>query len=363
VRAALTLFLAGHLVLATVAVRANGVEELVAQGQLTIATSLRPQQNIVPGQHLTLTLEVATTRWFTGGTRITIPEVPGLVLLQTDQFASNASENRGGQSWVVQRWHLDAYPQRAGQFVIPPLQVSVAVNADQAGAVTGSLTAPAINFEAQLPATLEAADFWVASPDYRVTQQFDRDLSTLAVGDAFERSLRFEATDVMAMMLPSFNPAPLRGLSAYPLPPELENRNNRGIIRASRVEKISYIAEQAGSYQLPAEEFFWWHTERGEVELITLPAVDLVVAATASSATDADKEATAPAIPWRKLLAYLTAALALAGLIWILTKILPGLGKLLLQILGMMRYVIAKLQEWRKPGLPVSLNPESNAGD
>ena len=50
--------------------------------------------------------------WFTGGTRIRLPEVPGLVILQTEQFASNASERRGDQNWVLQRWTLDVYAQR-----------------------------------------------------------------------------------------------------------------------------------------------------------------------------------------------------------------------------------------------------------
>ena len=66
-------------------------QSLVDGGDLTVSTALSPPTDIVPGQHLRLLIEVATTRWFTGGTRIDIPEVPGLVVLQTEQFASNAS--------------------------------------------------------------------------------------------------------------------------------------------------------------------------------------------------------------------------------------------------------------------------------
>ena len=70
----------------------SSIEELEASGHLHIESALTPQNGIVPGQKVTLTLEITTDRWFTGGTRIGIPEVPGLVILQTEQFASNASE-------------------------------------------------------------------------------------------------------------------------------------------------------------------------------------------------------------------------------------------------------------------------------
>ena len=55
-------------------------QALVDGGDLTVSTALSPPTDIVPGQHLRLLIEVATTRWFTGGTRIDIPEVPGLVV-------------------------------------------------------------------------------------------------------------------------------------------------------------------------------------------------------------------------------------------------------------------------------------------
>ena len=106
------LHLATLLCLLVPPVAATTLEELQAQGHLQVSASIRPDGTLVPGQKLSLVLEVATDRWFSGGTRISIPEVPGLVILQTEQFASNASEVRGGQSWVVQRWTLDVYPQR-----------------------------------------------------------------------------------------------------------------------------------------------------------------------------------------------------------------------------------------------------------
>lgn len=126
--------------------------DLVSEGRLELQTSLSPGSDIVPGQKLTLTLEIATERWFSGGTRISLPEVSGLVILQTEQFASNASERRGAQNWVLQRWTLDVYAQRAGEFTLPAVAIKLKVNSGEAGDVEGTLYSDAIPLKVTLPA-------------------------------------------------------------------------------------------------------------------------------------------------------------------------------------------------------------------
>jgi hypothetical protein len=133
---------------------ASSVEELQGAGRLQVASSINPAKDLVPGQKIALTLQIATDGWFTGGTRISIPEVPGLVILQTEQFASNASENRDGVNWVVQRWTLDVFPQRAGDFTIPPIRVQVKVSAGESGAIEGNLYTLPTTFSTTVPCLL-----------------------------------------------------------------------------------------------------------------------------------------------------------------------------------------------------------------
>jgi hypothetical protein len=257
------------------------LEELASEGHLELDAALAATGSIVPGQKLTVSLTIATDRWFAGGTRISLPEVAGLVMLQTEHFATNASELRGGQGWVLQRWTLDAYPQRAGEFTIPAITVRVKVNAGGAGEVEGTLATEPLAFTVTLPAALEGVAQWVAAPEFTVSQRFDRSLEGLQVGDAFEREIEFTATDVMAMMLPGLAVVESPGLAAYPAPPVLENSSNRGQTRASRRQRISYVVQAGGQYQLPAEDFFWWDTTRGELQVLSLPATEITVGAAA----------------------------------------------------------------------------------
>jgi hypothetical protein len=328
------------------------VDDLLAEGRLQVRSKIEPAGGIVARQKVALVLELATDRWFAGGTRIRIPEVPGLVILQTESFAANASEVREGHSWVLQRWTLDVYPQRAGEFRIPPVTLAISVSHETAGEVAGEVPAPLVAFTAGLPTGLGQGDEWVAAPVFSVNQSFDRELENLAVGDAFEREIRFRAEGVMAMMLPAFEPRAHDGLAVYADPPALENRSNRGVSSASRRQRISYVVEAPGNYTLPSADYYWWDTREKTLNLLSLPAVSFAVAGVAPGPASAQG-----ALPPR-LIPMAGAALALAAAVFFALRRLPR------QRLA--RAMTGLRQAWRRlrsPALPRRLNPGSSAGE
>ena len=149
------------------------------------------ESRIVPRQHVRLEIETATSGWFTQGTRITLPEVPGLIILQRETFAANASERRGTTTWVIQRWTLDVFPLTAGSFRIPAIPLEVGVT-DGESAAQGTVFTPPLSLTVTLPRELTDKNEWVASSSFRVQQQFDRAVDTLTVGDAVEQRITFE---------------------------------------------------------------------------------------------------------------------------------------------------------------------------
>jgi hypothetical protein len=334
------------------------IAELQTDGHLRIDAALSPVTGIVPGQRVTLMLEIATDSWFTGGTRIAIPEVPGLVILQTEQFASNASEIRDGQTWVIQRWTLDIFAQRTGEFSVGPIAARVQVSAGEDGNATGELFSPARHFTVAIPEPLSQGKQWVAAPTFAVRQSFDRALDALEVGDAFEQEILFEASDVMAMMLPTYAIEPQEGLASYPAPPVLNNTSNRGQTLATRSVRISYLVEQPGQYLLPAREYFWWNTQNSTLELVSLPETHIEVT---GALAPAKAGGTASVISPRQLLAFALAVALFAAVLrlaWIYVPRLP---------LARIRVCLsAPARRWRalrKPALASRLNPGSSAGD
>ena len=332
------------------------IAALRESGHLTVRSAITPDSNVVPGQKLSLTIEIATDNWFSGGTRIQIPEVPGLVILQTGQFAANATERRGNATWVVQRWTLDVYPQQPGDFRVGPIPLQLQVGGS-AGNVAGSTTSPPVSFSVTVPAALEEVDFWVAAPQFSVEQVFDRELEGLVPGDAFERTITFEGTDTMAMMLPAFEVEALPGLASYPAPPVLDNYNNRGEVRARRSQAISYVVEAPGNYLLPGKDFFWWDTERGELQLLSLPATEIHIEGEAAAGAETGQRRLQP---WA--LALGTGGAILVGLVaWLLLRYRPW--RQLAILAEPAGRLWALLQSLRRPALPERLNPGSSAGE
>ena len=341
--------LATVLITLSWAAQALTIKDLQDAGRLSIDSSVEPATGIVPGQKIHLTIELSTDRWFSGGSRFSLPDVPGLIILQTESFANNASENRDGKNWVVQRWTLDVYAQREGQFVLPPIAVSVKVN-DEQGEVQGQLYTREIALSALQPTALEAAQQWVAAPKYEVRQSFDRSLEGLQPGDAIERKIYFVATDVMAMMLPTFSATQHQGLAAYTQPPQLSNVTNRGIAVARRTETISYMVETQGTYTLPALDYFWWDTVNEEATVLSLPAVTMIVGAGLGPKTESTlaKIFEMPQLSLRTLAYLLASVLALA----LLYRSAPRPA--------LMRYLktaLSRLRQLREPALPAHLNP------
>jgi hypothetical protein len=269
------------------------LDSLLGSDQLRLQARLQPEQGVVVGQEVRLTVEVATRRWFAGGTRLRPPDIPNLVILQRDQFATNQTRREAGTTWVVQQWHLELYPRRAGTFELPPVTVSLAINDAEAGVVSGELQTPPLAFTAGIPPGAEAIDDWLATPAMTIEHRVEGPLEGLEPGAAVVREILLSATHVTAMMLPTSRVGAPEGLAVYADTPRLRDRSNRGEAIAERRERLTYMVERAGDYVIPEQVFHWWDTGSGQMREAVLP--ELVIAAGGAGAAALAGQPTASA--------------------------------------------------------------------
>jgi hypothetical protein len=252
--------------------------------ELTIA--LEPSGTVVPGERVRVLINVATPRWFTGGTRLRLPEVPGLVLLQNQEFASNATERRGEETWTVQRWSVDAFATRAGNFTLPPIEVTASVSVAPGSDKVFTRYTPPQSVSVAIPQALSKLDApWVASPKVTLEQRIDS-ADTVALGSAIKRTITIHADGVMAMMLPSFTKvnkaiSDIAGLQSYPEPPLLSNKATRGTLSAKREETTTYIATTPGEVRIPSQKLYWWNTTDASLQVLSTPEVQFTISGTA----------------------------------------------------------------------------------
>ena len=243
---------------------------------LQLKVWIDPEQGAVVSQQINLYIELATRHWFTGGTRIGAFEIDDVVVLRREKFAVNSTRIQDQQTWTVQLWSITLYPQRAGDYVIPQVELEISV-ADENGELSKRwLTTEPITFSASTPDLVRAElassgeSSWVASTRLEVKESYDKVSTDLKVGDAIRRTIELKSENIAAMMLPVLQFDSTVGLAIYQDPAKIEDKVNRGVYLASRTEVVTYVVEKAGFYTLPRLEVFWWDLIRQSLQRETL---------------------------------------------------------------------------------------------
>ncbi|WP_083439964.1 BatD family protein [Vibrio hepatarius] len=223
-------------------------------------------------QQVILNIEVATPRWFTGGTRIGAIDVANLIAKQRNQLATNFTDRKRDQTWSRQRWEVTLYPQASGSFVIPPVPVWVKVSAPDGSNVAGTLYTPPLQFDAALPTGLISDQTpWFVASNVEVEQQWQTSQEQLKVGDTITRTVTVSAQDSLSVLLPNL----LSGQStqqyhAYTQPHQLSDTQTRGDYQSTRTEQSVYVIQQGGDVTFPDIEFQWWNSKRNQLETVVV---------------------------------------------------------------------------------------------
>ncbi|MFB9136938.1 hypothetical protein ACFSJQ_24400 [Vibrio olivae] len=255
---------------------AHAAEELSVKAWL--GSQQQSEQSYSVRQQVILVIDVGTTRWFTGGTQISAIDVPNLMSKQRNTLATNYTERIDDQTWSRQHWELTLYPQVSGDYVIPPIAVTVTVSGSDGKSIEKTLYTQPLSFSAQLPSgELTQEESWLASPQVTVKETWTPSHDELHVGDSVTRRVTINAVDTLSVLIPAVLSAPntsqsAAGYQSYPKPPTLIDTQNRGSYQSSRHEEVTYVLQHGGEVQFPEQHVLWWNTQINKLEQVTLPA-------------------------------------------------------------------------------------------
>lgn len=253
-----------------------------------VRARLEPAGPVVPGQQVKLIVDVLVTTWFTGAPQFPALTIPGAVAQLSDQQLPHLNETLGEVHWTGISRFYSITAQAGGELAIPSFEITV--QAGQAKAplkvttsamklvVKGTPGAPTATPSGAGPGRRTAQgpiNNMPASTRLVITQQLDRHLDGLKVGDAFTRSVRIVANGSMAMFLPPTRMPTPAGLTPYPKLPSVENlTTDRGeFIAGQRVDAITYVVQTAGHYEFPPITVRWWDTTTNRERTASLPAL------------------------------------------------------------------------------------------
>ncbi len=223
-------------------------------------------------QQVMLYVDVATTRWFTGGTQISHIEVENLLAKQRSTLATNSTETQAGETWSHQRWEINLYPQASGRYTIPPLAVKVKVSLANGQNAQKTLYTTPLYFSAALPSGELSGDAWLAAPKVSATQSWQSSSEALHVGDSVTRRVTISADDSLSILLPNLldGASQTPGYQRYGAPPELGDSQNRGSYLSTRTDSETYVLQRGGEVVFPPLTLSWWNTKTQTLEHITL---------------------------------------------------------------------------------------------
>lgn len=250
-------------------------------GEPVIRTRIDPDKGAVIGQPVQVNVEVLFPGEMLHPPRVSIPEAPGAQILRFETQATTMRDRVGDQDYVGQSFEFVLFPRRGGEIAVPAPNVTLL---DRTGETTGSAKGEATRIAVTVPPGIDPSGPVLAADGVKVEQSWSPDPQTAQFkpGGALVRLIRRQADGVPALGMAEFKFAAPEGVRVYADPPVVEDRSNRGIVEGHRTDKVTYVFEKAGSYDLPALTQPWWSLSGKQARTETLPGVTIAIAAPAA---------------------------------------------------------------------------------
>ena len=181
------LTVAGAVLMATFvlwpAAAQDQAEQPIARARVT------PDAVVTVGQPVTVEVEVLVPTFFSGAPRFPDLDVADALVIFNDR-GRNISERRSGRSWAGQSRSYTIYPQRAGTYEIPRIDVEVRYSAGGADRTSATVSPQPVRFEATVPAAAEGLSYFSATTGQHLDETIeaarpreDAKILTLRLGD------------------------------------------------------------------------------------------------------------------------------------------------------------------------------------
>ena len=247
--------------------------------------------------------------------------------------------NRSGQDFRVLERHYAIFPERSGELVIPPMELTGRLIERP----TDRLWQPSVRGRrvrvASEPLTLTVAprpasyggDEWLPARALELSESFS-DATSIRVGEPVTRTVIVDAVGLEENMLEAPVWPALEQARIYPDQPQGISRDDGQWVLGHREYRYAVVPDVPGVLELPELRLVWWDTQKDQEQVAVLPARRLeVLPAAVSAAPEAPASAEpvaslpapgaadrvwGPAWPWQLLSAILALGWAASALLW-----------------------------------------------
>jgi hypothetical protein len=196
--------------------------------------------------------------------------------MQTDTTTIKLTEKIDGLNWQVIRYPLALYPQKAGQLEIPSIDVRFKTSAGFGSTEKAfSFQTESLQIIVESPPGVKQGELVITTTSFELDYNWQPESAGAQTGDAFTLTVTRQANDISAMLLPPLPVFSSEGLASYPQAPEIKDKTNRGDLTGERTDRIIWVVEKPGTYNIPGIRFQWWDPDKHELEQQVIPGLRL----------------------------------------------------------------------------------------
>lgn len=252
----------------------------LAEDPVIVRTSITPDSSIWVGQQVVLQLDILALDGWADSRRMPDFDIPDAYLLRVESQGTRLSETISGGSYSGQRHEWLLFPQRGGEFTIPPTGIEVKLKTYGAESSEQSilLKTATLEFVVDVPPGAEHIPGLISTTEMTATQSWQPNDTKLRAGDGVKRTIRFKAANVSGMAFTPLQPETVANLAIYPGEPDVADEINRGTLDyGKRVETFTYVPTKAGEYEIPDITISWWDIKHRKLHKETMEGVSLSV--------------------------------------------------------------------------------------
>lgn len=226
------------------------------------------------GETVRLEVDLLTTLWFSRAPVTPTLTLPNALVKSPNGQGLNLTIEAKGVSWFGIRFTYLITPTSAGDFTIPSLSFQVT---EGQNSTPITINSDPISFTVINSGSASSTAIGLVAKNLKVHHQIEHPKRDLKVGDSIVRTVRIEAEDASAILIPPLVFTDIPGLKRYEEAPEVAAlKTPRGQdIGGVRVDRVSYVIEEAGRYVLPELEIHWYNSQTKATEINLIPAVHL----------------------------------------------------------------------------------------
>lgn len=209
-----------------------------------------------------------------------------------------------GRDYEVIENRFAYFPQKSGNFTIPPAELNATIAVGGNGfldpflGMTGKQIRRASNgIEIKVkpkPANYPADAAWLPTTHVSIEESINPNKTTFKVGEPITRVVTVEATGVAPSLLPPLPVPEGQGFKVYPEPADAKGLPDAKGISSRRAETHSYIPTKAGTLNLPPVEIAYWNVREDRLDKAVLPGHTITVTPASPSAATPPPLATQP---------------------------------------------------------------------